>query len=448
MDDFQVENLTKAIEDLIEQWQEYSDLWAKIPDEYDDYAEKMAFEQNQSFVKEEDLRNRNLSGLERFKKTYFDKEKLITETTTENIDKQIDKLNELKDKWSNIKSDIEYEQNALIAQELLGSSLESDILDGRIKNIQSFASEYANYMNSTASAAESASRRISAALGGAVDTQLYDKIFQKEGVIKALEASRKIMSATSTKTSSGTIVPTRLGNTMATAAFLSSLKNNTAFKMTQNDYDYLLQLGKDAYDATTDAFYTNVTSADFLRTVMGYLNLDYGIYKELIQEGYFGGWRAKQGYASGTKNSRASIANVDELGNELIIDPPTHGRYTVLRDGSGVLPHNLTQRIFEVATNPIGYIRQALRGVNPNALGSISGSSTNNNTNININKLDLPNVSNVEQFVKELIHQAKSITKMDENEERKRIAGLFRKAYEENFNNRSVFVTGSHKRDY
>lgn len=351
MDDFQVENLTKAIEDLIEQWQEYLDLWEKIPDTYDEYSEELAFKQNQDFVTEQDLRNKNLSGLEKFRQAYFQKEKSITETTTDEIDKQIESLNELKDKWSNIKSDIEYEQNAIIAKELLGSSLEADILNGRIKNINTFANEYAAAMNRAASSAESAAGRITNALSiGYVS-------------ILSSQQTEQFKKAWTSGEFKGDVE-------------LQTKKKLRGMGMTPEQVEFL---------------YENIIKGRYNST-----------YAELLQGRSTASYMKELGFASGTKKARAGIYNVDELGNELIIDPPSRGRYTVLRDGSGVLPHNLTQRIFDVASNPVNYMLKVLRGIDPNAISSNRGISSNNNTNINISKIELPNVNNVEDFVKEL----------------------------------------------
>lgn len=58
-------------------------------------------------------------------------------------------------------------------------------------------------------------------------------------------------------------------------------------------------------------------------------------------------------HANGLKSSKSNhFANVDERGSELIVRQPTSGRYTYLETGDGVVPADITSRLFEMGGNP------------------------------------------------------------------------------------------------
>ena len=58
-------------------------------------------------------------------------------------------------------------------------------------------------------------------------------------------------------------------------------------------------------------------------------------------------------HATGLKSAKNDhIANVDELGPELVVRKPESGRYTYLETGDGVVPADITSRLFEMGGNP------------------------------------------------------------------------------------------------
>ena len=58
------------------------------------------------------------------------------------------------------------------------------------------------------------------------------------------------------------------------------------------------------------------------------------------------------GHANGLKSSKTNhFANVDERGSELIVRKPASGRYTYLETGDGVVPADITSRLFEMGGN-------------------------------------------------------------------------------------------------
>ena len=59
------------------------------------------------------------------------------------------------------------------------------------------------------------------------------------------------------------------------------------------------------------------------------------------------------GHANGLKSSKTNhFANVDERGSELSVRKPASGRYTYLETGDGVVPADITSRLFEMGGNP------------------------------------------------------------------------------------------------
>ena len=106
------------------------------------------------------------------------------------------------------------------------------------------------------------------------------------------------------------------------------------------------------------------------------------------------------GHASGSPFiGRGQWSTVDEHGTELLIRNPAQGRYTFLQHGDGVLNASLTRRIMDFANNPDLAIF--------NSLGRIMSKAKLNTANggnqiINISNINLPNVTNANQFVKQL----------------------------------------------
>lgn len=58
-------------------------------------------------------------------------------------------------------------------------------------------------------------------------------------------------------------------------------------------------------------------------------------------------------HASGVKSAKfPHMANVDEQGPEMLVRKPDSGRYTYLETGDGVVPADITSRLFEMGGNP------------------------------------------------------------------------------------------------
>lgn len=67
---------------------------------------------------------------------------------------------------------------------------------------------------------------------------------------------------------------------------------------------------------------------------------------------WIGGLFSKKKHATGLKSAKSShLANVDEQGSELIVRQPASGRYTYLETGDGVVPADITSKLFEMGGN-------------------------------------------------------------------------------------------------
>lgn len=67
------------------------------------------------------------------------------------------------------------------------------------------------------------------------------------------------------------------------------------------------------------------------------------------------------GFASGTKEiKKSNFANVDEQGPEMLVRQPQSGRYTYLETGDGVVPADITSRLFEMGGNPDAWFQKQM----------------------------------------------------------------------------------------
>lgn len=109
-------------------------------------------------------------------------------------------------------------------------------------------------------------------------------------------------------------------------------------------------------------------------------------------------------HATGIMNVAAfERARVDEAGPEIVVRQPEAGRYTSLEVGDGVVPGNLTRRLFSAAINPEAFVESAIlkRMGNVNAELASAGSSGVHIGDINI---VMNGVNDVESFGR-ILHQ-------------------------------------------
>lgn len=109
-------------------------------------------------------------------------------------------------------------------------------------------------------------------------------------------------------------------------------------------------------------------------------------------------------HATGIMNVAAfERARVDEAGPEIVVRQPEAGRYTSLEVGDGVVPGNLTRRLFSAAINPEAFVESAIlkRMGNVNAELASADSSGVHIGDINI---VMNGVNDVENFGR-ILHQ-------------------------------------------
>ena len=101
----------------------------------------------------------------------------------------------------------------------------------------------------------------------------------------------------------------------------------------------------------------------------------------------FGTLFGKKKHATGLKSARSfHFANVDEQGPEMLVRQPQSGRYTYLETGDGVVPADITSRLFEMGGNPDAWFANQLSKYGTSQVTSRSSGSMSFSTgNIIIN---------------------------------------------------------------
>ena len=102
-------------------------------------------------------------------------------------------------------------------------------------------------------------------------------------------------------------------------------------------------------------------------------------------------------------NLVAGTYNVDEIGDELIINP-TEGRYVELQTGASVIPADVSKRLWEFGANPEKYITD----ISPAVRISVpTGDNSPNQIVIQNMVAHLPAVHDSNDFMKTLPAKAK-----------------------------------------
>ena len=282
------------------------------------------------------------------------------EELEDNLDKEIESYKEriqaikdYKDEWNKVKKEHEKAQNEIIAKAKLGANAEKEILTGidgkggRLKVLNDFKTGYTKALDEVAKEAEAKSKKINTSTSSLLAD--FEKLLE--------------LSAQKGYTESD--------------AYLSNLIKVKGQK--SNDTYYQDRWGN--YYKASDVAYSGVG----VQGPMYYIPKGTQMYVTP--------------YASGTLSAKSGLANVDEKGNELII--PKQGRYRMMEYGDTVVPHNLSQRLFEVASNPLRFIANALNSVKtPNLMSN--SNQVSNSSIIHIGTIELPSVTNGENFVRQL----------------------------------------------
>lgn len=111
-------------------------------------------------------------------------------------------------------------------------------------------------------------------------------------------------------------------------------------------------------------------------------------------------WENITGHASGVKTaSKDHLANVDELGPELLVRKPQSGRYTYLETGDGVVPADITSKLFEMGGNPNKWFSEQMDKYGSQAITTKS----TGNTSFSIGNIVINNpVGNSEDLASEI----------------------------------------------
>lgn len=370
LDDFYSEEKQNAIQKQIDAWNEYKEALGGISTAYEEEQAKEAFLKKQGFITEEGINNRNLSEIERFKNAYKNKQKQIQETTTDSIDAQIEKWNDLKQSYSDITSNYEYEQERQKAISILGAKAEAEILSGRMEALQIFTRGYVDEMNKQVSAAQNAASGINSAYSStSFNIPTADQAGFKDGA-----QNQAPMFPNRFRASDSDITANKLKNSykvydVKTIDDLMYFKISDKFDTWIRYYESTIKNKKIAsYDPSNKTLLINKKEK-----------------KKIYNQ-----------YAQGTKSSISGLANVNELGDELFV-PPSRGNYQVLQKGTGILNHGLTERLMSMARNPQSYIKSSMA-----QMGISTSINKGTTQNITIGNVNLPNVSNAQSFVREL----------------------------------------------
>lgn len=105
--------------------------------------------------------------------------------------------------------------------------------------------------------------------------------------------------------------------------------------------------------------------------------------------------------ASGSRSiQKSGKYNVDEQGSELLVRQPQAGRYTYLETGDGVVPADITSRLFEMGGNPDAWFQDQMSKYGTTSLSSNGGS----NIDISIGDIVIQNpVGGAEDLANEIV---------------------------------------------
>jgi hypothetical protein len=105
--------------------------------------------------------------------------------------------------------------------------------------------------------------------------------------------------------------------------------------------------------------------------------------------------------ASGSRSiQKSGKYNVDEQGSELLVRQPQAGRYTYLETGDGVVPADITSRLFEMGGNPDAWFQDQMSKYETASLSSNGGS----NIDISIGDIVIQNpVGGAEDLANEIV---------------------------------------------
>lgn len=262
------------------------------------------------------------------------------------IDKKIESWNEYKSQWTDIVDNIEKEQNKLIAAEVLGQDWEQAILDQRQDKVEDFANKY-SVLNDR--------------IENDVKRQIATLEKEKKELQKNIDSQKEILQDLKDKWASALDIEEDIIKYEGSLEALLGAENSSYEERLEAIHRFV-----DKYNDEIDRIESSSEVPSPKMRVNG------GSYKNSIGSAIgsignaignaIGSLIPRK--ASGTRyTTTEGLTNVDELGEELILKNPNQGRYTILEKGDGVLPANLTDRIFQLANNPTEYIMKGLNNI-------------------------------------------------------------------------------------
>lgn len=344
------DNALEIIDSQIKGWEEYGQKWSDVVDNYRKDQDLLIAQQILGKNWESDILHQRTDRLGEFANEYADiSYKLETEidkqiadlerekeTQIEVYDAKIEKLNEYKAKWTEIVDNYTLEQDRLKAAQILGADWEREILDSRLSTFKTFRDEYIGILEDLTDKQEQLSGLQSEKDNGAWDNDSSEGGSYNGPYATIPGYGKTPITIVDGKTQEnlpiGSIVHTAGGDFRITGG---TPGNYTSERVSTGSSDKNENNG-------------NVTSNKVKDTVDKVIDR----VKDTVGKIF--------GFADGTSFAPGGLSVVDELGQEMIVRNPFQGRYTYLENGDGVIPHNITETLMKLGSNPIDYLKQSI----------------------------------------------------------------------------------------
>lgn len=170
----ELEKAKESIQEVIDKLNEYKDAWGEISGAYQKEQDKLIALEEIGANAEQIILNRRMDVVQKFTTKYkdamqrqadatkaLDDAKKRFEAEKASIEEVIKSLEDYKNKWGEISSEYEKQQNDLIASQVLGQDKEQKILEQRMDVLNDFKDTYI-----------AAQRAMTDAVSGAVEEQL------------------------------------------------------------------------------------------------------------------------------------------------------------------------------------------------------------------------------------------------------------------------------------
>jgi len=341
----------EIIDSQIKGWEEYGQKWADIVESYRKDQDLLIAQQILGKNWESDILHQRTDRLGEFAYEYAD----ISNKLESEIDKQIadlerekeaeiiiyddkiQKLNEYKDKWTEIVDNYNLEQDRLNAAQVLGSNWEKEILNTRLSTLKTFRDEYIGVLEDLTRKQEALNNLQNAKVDEPGQVQN-----PQGGSNKLSDDYWKSYNAKATLPD-GTVIGVNIDGSGRTTT--TGLPPGTIVHTGGGDFKITGGTGG-KYDGIPSSSEKNIDKAkEILKDTAEKI-------RDTVGKIF--------GFADGTSFAPGGLSVVDELGQEMIVRNPFQGRYTYLENGDGVIPHNITETLMKLGSNPIDYLKQSI----------------------------------------------------------------------------------------